>query len=53
MTASVYPSDRASRDAAIRERGRNVLIDAGAGTGKTTTLVARMVDADQLEPVRF
>jgi ATP-dependent exoDNAse (exonuclease V) beta subunit len=36
--------DQAQRDAAIRERARNVLIDAGAGTGKTTTLVDRLLD---------
>ncbi len=36
--------DQAQRDAAIRERVRNVLIDAGAGTGKTTILVDRLVE---------
>lgn len=36
--------DQADRDAAIVERRRNVLIDAGAGTGKTTLLVARFVE---------
>jgi ATP-dependent helicase/nuclease subunit A len=36
--------DQAQRDAAIRERARNVLIDAGAGTGKTTTLVNRLIE---------
>jgi ATP-dependent helicase/nuclease subunit A len=36
--------DQAERDAAIRERGRNVLIDAGAGTGKTAILVDRLVE---------
>jgi ATP-dependent helicase/nuclease subunit A len=35
--------DQAQRDAAVRERERNVLIDAGAGTGKTTLLVDRLV----------
>ncbi len=38
------PPDQAERDAAIRERTRNVLIDAGAGTGKTTILVDRLVE---------
>ncbi len=38
------PVDQSARDAAIKERARNVLIDAGAGTGKTTTLVARLVE---------
>lgn len=36
--------DQAQRDAAIGERARNVLIDAGAGTGKTTILVERLVE---------
>lgn len=37
------PSDQPARDAAIDERARNVVIDAGAGTGKTTTVVRRLV----------
>ncbi|MGH7393736.1 MAG: UvrD-helicase domain-containing protein, partial [Candidatus Rokuibacteriota bacterium] len=36
--------DQPQRDAAIRERTRNVLVDAGAGTGKTTILVDRLVE---------
>jgi ATP-dependent helicase/nuclease subunit A len=36
--------DQAQRDLAVAERRRNVLVDAGAGTGKTTTLVARLVE---------
>lgn len=52
------PGDQADRDAAIHERARNVLLDAGAGTGKTSTLVARMValvapHADHLPPMRL
>jgi ATP-dependent helicase/nuclease subunit A len=35
--------DQDHRDAAILERKRNVLVDAGAGTGKTTILVERFV----------
>ncbi len=35
--------DQAERDAAIAERERNVFVDAGAGTGKTTILVDRLV----------
>ncbi len=35
--------DQAERDAAVAERSLNVLIDAGAGTGKTSTLVARII----------
>ncbi len=36
--------DQAIRDAVIAERARNVLLDAGAGGGKTSLLVARLVD---------
>ncbi|MGH8695315.1 MAG: UvrD-helicase domain-containing protein, partial [Burkholderiales bacterium] len=36
--------DQTQRDKAIAERARNVLIDAGAGTGKTTILVDRLVE---------
>jgi len=45
MSASVRRAapDQAERDAAIAERARNVVIDAGAGTGKTTILVERVV----------
>src|SRR2546426_12369358 len=32
------------RPAAIAERRRNVLVDAGAGTGKTSLVVERFVD---------
>jgi ATP-dependent exoDNAse (exonuclease V) beta subunit len=37
------PPDQAQRDAAISERQRNVVVDAGAGTGKTTLLVSRLI----------
>jgi ATP-dependent exoDNAse (exonuclease V) beta subunit len=43
MSRRPAPPDQAQRDAAVRERARNVLIDAGAGTGKTTLLVERLV----------
>jgi ATP-dependent helicase/nuclease subunit A len=36
--------DQAERDRAVHERARNVLIDAGAGTGKTAILVDRLVE---------
>lgn len=36
--------DQAQRDAAVAEHHRNVLVDAGAGTGKTTILVDRLVE---------
>src|SRR4051812_16551223 len=38
------PPDHAQRRAAILERKRNVLVDAGAGTGKTTLLADRLVE---------
>jgi ATP-dependent helicase/nuclease subunit A len=38
------PSDHAARDGAIRERRRNVIIDASAGTGKTSLIVERLVE---------
>jgi ATP-dependent helicase/nuclease subunit A len=37
------PPDYRDREAVIAERSRNVLIDAGAGTGKTTLLVDRLI----------
>src|SRR2546425_193198 len=37
-------SDLPVRSAAIAERRRNVLVDAGAGTGKTSLVVERFVD---------
>src|SRR3954471_17488342 len=38
------PPDHSQRRAAILERKRNVLVDAGAGTGKTTLLADRLVE---------
>ena len=38
------PPDQAQRDAAIKERDRNVIVNAGAGTGKTSILVNRFVE---------
>ncbi|MDI7269911.1 MAG: UvrD-helicase domain-containing protein, partial [Myxococcota bacterium] len=35
--------DQEHRDNAVAERGRNVLLDAGAGTGKTTILIDRLL----------
>jgi ATP-dependent helicase/nuclease subunit A len=37
------PSDKKDRDEIVAEQKRNVVIDAGAGTGKTETLVQRYV----------
>ncbi len=42
--APAPPVDQAERDTAVLEKQRNVLIDAGAGTGKTTLIVARFVE---------
>lgn len=36
--------DQKARDDAVTERHRNVIVDAGAGTGKTTILVDRLVE---------
>ena len=36
-------ADEAARRAAVEERGRSVLIEAGPGTGKTTLLVERLL----------
>ncbi|MFW5925096.1 MAG: UvrD-helicase domain-containing protein [Myxococcota bacterium] len=35
--------DQRARDAAVAERARNLIVDAGAGTGKTSLLVRRLV----------
>ncbi len=45
MTEPRHPPlpDEAARRAAIDERARNVIVDAGAGTGKTTLIVSRLV----------
>jgi len=44
MTVHREAPDDAQRQAAIHARGVNVIADAGAGTGKTTILVARLVE---------
>jgi len=41
--APLDPVDSSAREQAIRERRRNLILDAGPGTGKTTTLVERLV----------
>ena len=41
---SRLPPDARHRRAAVEARGVNVLVDAGAGTGKTTLLVSRLVE---------
>ena len=41
--ATASPPDQAVRDLIIRELDRNMLVEAAAGTGKTTSLVARMI----------
>jgi len=56
MTSRRLPPDEASRRAAIGARGVNVVADAGAGTGKTSLLVARLVELvapadDALAPI--
>jgi len=44
MSAHRTPPDQAHRERAIAARDVNVLVDAGAGTGKTTLLVRRLVE---------
>jgi len=44
MSPQGQAPDQEHRDGAVRARGVNVLVDAGAGTGKTTLLVARLVE---------
>jgi len=41
--AAALAADRAARTAAQRELDRPLVLEAGAGTGKTTTLVARVL----------
>ncbi|MET0388239.1 MAG: UvrD-helicase domain-containing protein [Polyangiales bacterium] len=43
MTKRGSVADAKEREKAIRERTRNVVVDAGAGTGKTTLLIARLL----------
>ncbi|MHC5018830.1 MAG: UvrD-helicase domain-containing protein [Planctomycetota bacterium] len=38
------PPDQPARDRIVAERDRNVVVDAGAGAGKTKTLVDRIVE---------
>ncbi|MGA8890176.1 MAG: UvrD-helicase domain-containing protein [Anaeromyxobacteraceae bacterium] len=44
MSARKPLPDQAARDEARTSRGVNLVVDAGAGTGKTTLLVARLVE---------
>jgi len=43
MTMRPPPPDQAQRERAIASRGENLLVDASAGTGKTTLLVRRLI----------
>ena len=47
------PHDQATRDRIAHSLGENLFVEAGAGTGKTTALVARMVSlvVDEEVPV--
>jgi len=45
VTAGFVPSDQAVRDEIRESLGENLLVEAGAGTGKTTVLVDRIVEA--------
>ena len=48
-------ADQQARNEAVESRGRNLWIEAGAGTGKTTLLVARIFSLlnDPKEPTRL
>jgi ATP-dependent exoDNAse (exonuclease V) beta subunit len=43
-STTIVPTDRAAREAVITERARNVVVAAGAGTGKTKTIIDRAVE---------
>ena len=45
MTNRTAPPDQPVRDAAMHDLDRSVFLQAGAGTGKTTVLVGRVVEA--------
>jgi ATP-dependent helicase/nuclease subunit A len=49
------PADHESRERIIHERAANLCVEAGAGTGKTTLLVARILSLvlDDTEPLRL
>ena len=61
MTELILPPDQAARDRISRDLERNLLVEAGAGSGKTTSLVDRMValvrsracTVDQIAAVTF
>ena len=42
--APYHPPDARARDRIVRERARNVVVEAGAGTGKTRTLIDRVLE---------
>ena len=45
MTAArTIPPDQAARDAIAQELGVSMLVEASAGTGKTTSMVGRMIE---------
>ena len=44
ISAGTHPPDQAARDLITLELDKNVLVEAAAGTGKTTSLVARMIN---------
>ena len=43
MTGAPLPADQPARDAIVERLGKNIVVEAGAGTGKTRSLVDRVI----------
>ncbi len=41
--SGIFPPDQEQRDRIVDDLDRNMLVEAAAGTGKTTSMVERMV----------
>lgn len=51
----IEPADQAARAFAVEERRTNIWVEAGAGTGKTTLLISRLLSLldDPVKPLRL
>jgi len=51
----IEPADQAARTYAVKERRSNIWVEAGAGTGKTTLLISRLLSLldDGVKPLRL